>query len=185
MARDISNSADILDSRDIIARIRDLEGTLEDQFNEDNTSSLDCEDCNGTGTVSCAVDPNEDGSPMQDEDCDTCDGTGETEVIGGQTFEDWLTNQAENGGDEDAQELIALRALAEEADGASDWAHGEALIRDSYFEDYARDLHEDINGRDAGKGWPFDCIDWEEAADALKQDYSSVDYDGVTYWIRS
>ena len=32
---------------------------------------------------------------------------------------------------------------------------------------------------------PFDCIDWEKAADALRQDYSSIDYQGTTYLFRS
>lgn len=59
------------------------------------------------------------------------------------------------------------------------------LIRDSYFEDYARELAEDIHGhalRDAQ--WPFTCIDWTTAANDLLMDYGTVEYDGVTYWYR-
>ena len=33
--------------------------------------------------------------------------------------------------------------------------------------------------------WPFNCIDWEKAAEELQQDYMSIDFDGVTYWMRS
>jgi len=33
--------------------------------------------------------------------------------------------------------------------------------------------------------WPFSYIDWEAAADALRQDYLMVDFDGVNYWIRA
>ena len=29
------------------------------------------------------------------------------------------------------------------------------------------------------------CIDWAQAARELRMDYTSVDFDGVTYWIRS
>lgn len=83
-------------------------------------------------------------------------------------------------------ELRALTALQEEAEGyAADWHHGETLIRDSYFEDYARELAEDMHGRaleDAN--WPMCCIDWERAADLLRQDYTAVEFSGVTYWIR-
>ena len=32
--------------------------------------------------------------------------------------------------------------------------------------------------------WPNTCIDWDQAAGELKMDYSAVDFDGVTYWIR-
>ena len=33
--------------------------------------------------------------------------------------------------------------------------------------------------------WPYTCIDWEQAARELRYDYTSVDFDDVTYWIRS
>lgn len=32
--------------------------------------------------------------------------------------------------------------------------------------------------------WPLRHIDWDAAAEELKQDYTSVEFDGVTYWIR-
>ena len=59
----------------------------------------------------------------------------------------------------------------------------EMLINDDNFEDYARELAYDIYG--IHDNWPFDCIDWEQAADELKSDYFSVDYDGETYWYKS
>lgn len=85
------------------------------------------------------------------------------------------------------EELAILKALADEAsDYASDWTYGETLIRDSYFEDYAQQLAEDCCNVDFSKlTWPLTCIDWKQAAKELKYDYASVDYDGVTYWIRS
>lgn len=82
-------------------------------------------------------------------------------------------------------ELAILRALAEDAEGyAPDWHHGETLIRDSYFEDYARDLADDICDL-RSYSWPFDCIDWSQAAAELRADYTAVEFDSVTYWIRS
>ena len=33
--------------------------------------------------------------------------------------------------------------------------------------------------------WPYSCIDWEQAAEELQQDYMSVEFDGVTYWMRA
>lgn len=82
-------------------------------------------------------------------------------------------------------ELATLRALASEGEGCADWEYGEALIRDSYFEDYARELAEDIGAIDRKATWPNQYIDWEAAAEALQQDYTSIDFDGVTYWVRS
>jgi hypothetical protein len=81
-------------------------------------------------------------------------------------------------------ELKALRALADEASGyAADWQYGEALIRDSYFKEYAQQLADDIGAVKAAS-WPNNCIDWDEAARQLQQDYTEVDFDGVAYWIR-
>ena len=88
--------------------------------------------------------------------------------------------------DEDEKaELKVLEALAEEGEGSPDWRHGETLIRDSHFEDYARELAEDIGAIKGDESWPLNCIDWKEAAELLQQDYFSVDFDGVDYWIRS
>lgn len=87
---------------------------------------------------------------------------------------------------DEADELRAeLATLKDLSDGyAPDWEHGEALIRDSYFETYAQELADDIGAVDANARWPMSCIDWEQAARELQQDYTQVDFDGVAYWIR-
>jgi hypothetical protein len=120
MTNPIENSADIIDSRDIIARIEDLESLM---------------------------------GPDMDDD--------------------------------EAHELEALKALAAEAEPyCPDWTYGEALIRDSYFEEYAEQLADDLGIMDPKATWPLNCIDWAAAAEQLKQDYTAVDFDGVTYWVR-
>ncbi len=60
-----------------------------------------------------------------------------------------------------------------------------ALIHEAYFEDYARQLADDLAlYNDRNVSWPYTCIDWAQAAEELKQDYTSVDFDGETYWVR-
>ena len=115
--REVSNSEDVLDSRDIIARIDALEG----------------------------ID-----KPDQEEQ----------------------------------DELKTLKALAEDAEGYSeDWKYGATLVRDSYFTEYAEDLCKDIG--DLPKNIPsYIEIDWEKTAQNIQQDYTSVEFDGVTYWVR-
>lgn len=88
--REINNSDDVIDSRDVIARIEELEG-------------MDSRD------------------------------------------------------DDEAAELATLQSLASDGEGYSDWKYGAQLVRDSYFEDHAREL---------------------------RMDYSSIEFDGVTYWVR-
>jgi hypothetical protein len=82
-------------------------------------------------------------------------------------------------------ELAALVDLARQReDAAADWLHGEVLVRDSYFAEYAQQLAEDIGAVPSDASWPARHIDWEAAADELQTDYTSVDFDGVTYWTR-
>lgn len=127
--REVHNGADILDSRDVIKALADMEDDREAQ-----------------------------------QEADTWD-------------------------DEDEAGYVALKAFVEEGESLSDWPHGEGLICDSYFKTYAREMAEDIGAnigavKDADH-WPCTCIDWEEAAEELKQDYTSIDFGGVTYWGRS
>ena len=87
--------------------------------------------------------------------------------------------------DDEAAELVALQLFAAEASEVSDWQYGEQFIRDDYFEDYARELAEDIGAIPADAGWPARCIDWAQAARELRMDYTSYTFDGVTYWARA
>jgi hypothetical protein len=84
-----------------------------------------------------------------------------------------------------AEELRNLRKLESAAEDCGDWRHGETLIRESYFRDYAEEMADDIGAIDKEAKWPLNHIDWDAAAAELKQDYSEVDFDGVTYLLRS
>jgi antirestriction protein len=64
-----------------------------------------------------------------------------------------------------------------------DW-YPVTFIADSGFEEYAQELAEDIGAINRDATWPNNCIDWEQAAQELQHDYSTVEYDGVTYWYR-
>lgn len=93
--------------------------------------------------------------------------------------------ETDNLDDEEKEELKTLLSLAKEAEGcAPDWLYGEALIRDSYFTEYAQQLAEDCGMVSEDAKWPNNHLDWDAAAEELQQDYASVDFDGVTYWIR-
>lgn len=153
MSRLINNTHDIIDSRDVIERIDELDSALRDACTTEIHDSSD-----------------------------------DVPELTDQNFAEWLQTTVNDDNHEyqdDARELLALRALADEADGCADWKYGEALIRDSYFEQYARDMADDIGAIQKNATWPNNYIDWEAATEALQQDYTSVDFDGVTYWIRS
>ena len=130
MTTDISNSDDIINVRDIIARVEELE----DAVSQDDIDALVRSD--------------------------------------------------------DATELVALRELLGELRGyggdeqwRGDW-YPVTMIRDSYFKRYAMELADELGAVPADAGWPCTCIDWDQAARELQWDYSSVEFDGVTYWYR-
>jgi hypothetical protein len=86
-------------------------------------------------------------------------------------------------GEDEESELAELETLENEI---SEFRHGETLIPEDCFEDYARELAEDLHGKAVREAtWPFTCIDWSEAADELQQDYSAVEYQGQTYLARA
>jgi len=63
-----------------------------------------------------------------------------------------------------------------------DW-YPVTLIRDSYFATAMQELCEDIGA--LPKDLPcYIVIDWEATARNLRVDYTSVEFDGVTYWYR-
>ena len=168
----ISNTDNVIDSRDIIKRIDEL-----------------------TGGFRALVDDIEDAET--DEDRETAFGALATWLIGHtgiipdlkaleeiafDDVSDWAEAYA-------AHELKALLALADEAECSPGWSHGETLIHEDYFTDYIEklindcyDLPKEFNSGD----WPWRhmTIDYEAAADEAKQDYMEVTFDGQTYYIR-
>ena len=66
---------------------------------------------------------------------------------------------------------MTLRALIEEAEQYSDDTarDGFTLIRDTYFEDYAEELADDLGLINRDASWPNSCIDWERAARELRR----------------
>jgi len=85
-------------------------------------------------------------------------------------------------GTDEQEELEELDNLESEI---TDWRHGESMIPESEFEDYARELAEMDDLDQKASRWPYTCIDWEKAADDLKQDYTSVSYQGEEYYVRA
>lgn len=158
MANTISNYDDIIDSRDVIARIEELEAERE-------ALQLEIDDAEVQWLKTEA-------------------GTDEAHAVVDRRQAAYVALDAWTASD-DADELRILKALADEASGyAADWKYGETLIRDSYFRDYAEQLADDIGAIDRNASWPVNCIDWDQAARELQMDYSAVDFDGVTYWVR-
>ncbi len=149
MTTELDNTQDVIDSRDVIARIAELQ-ELADAVSEAEAALADMKNA-------------------------TAEEIEEAEAA---------LEAAQDDFDDDMQsELASLKTLAEEAEGYSDWIYGAQLIRDSYFTDYCIELCEEIG--DVPNDFPgYIAIDWERTARNIRMDYSSVDFGGVTYWVR-
>ena len=142
MTNAISNLDDTIDSRDVIARIEELE----DKFNEYNEDMIEAAHVEGRKIP----------DPL--------------------TIEDWA-DLFEEG--EELQELKVLAAQGE--DYAPDWKYGALLIHEDYFETAMDEMLEDCGDI------PRDLPSWMTITydyDALKMDYTTIDFDGQTYYIR-
>lgn len=82
-------------------------------------------------------------------------------------------------------EMLALREAVDEL-GEQSCRYGDAsLISEDYFTEYAQELAEDCCEVPRDLKWPFTCIDWDEAADVLKADYSTITLFGNDYYYRN
>ena len=145
----VSSYDDMIDSRDVIERIEDLE-TEQTEWVEGSGVQL--------------AEWLEDGNSAED-------------FVAGMPLDEF----------EGAGELRLLTEFAEAAAKCSeDWAYGATLIRESYFVNYVQEYAADtIEGwEEKSSQWPFNCIDWDEAAAVLQQDYTSVEFEGITYYVR-
>lgn len=91
---------------------------------------------------------------------------------------------------DEVEELAALEKLLNGLAGSGgdhEWEgawYPVTLIRDGYFEDYAREFAVDIGAVDRNAAWPLQHLDWKAAAEALQQDYQMIDFGESTYWYR-
>lgn len=91
---------------------------------------------------------------------------------------------------DNAEELAELEALLDELRGyggdhqwEGDWYPRE-LIAEEDFAEYAQELAEECGMVKDDASWPNNCIDWDKAADQLRQDYSMVTFRDTDYLYR-
>jgi chromosome segregation ATPase len=164
MKNALRNTDDVIDSRDVIERIEELEDERQELVGAIDGAKDDLKDAQDDTSV-LQTDAAEESTLFQKI------GDAESALI------DW--------DEEKGEELTALKNLADEgANESSEWSSGETLIWEDYFAEYAQQLVEDIG--DLPSNIPgYIVIDWEQTAENLKVDYSTVDFDGETYYIRN
>ena len=165
MATEITGNEDVLDSRDIIERLDELQNELD---------ALEAEEITAQEALDDWIEP---------EELDRLDDfkhqkLTEALAIAQLKITEWQ--------EEYCEEYTALKALDDDGSSyAPDWSYGEQLIANDYFETYARELASDIGAINPDLGWPLNHIDWDAAADDLKLGYSSSNFLGTTYFYRT
>jgi hypothetical protein len=165
MSVDLTHSShDVLDSRDIIERLNELQDELDDL--EFFVAEADDE-------IDNWVEPDE---PDEATDAEL-EKLKQNKLDAQSRLDDWLK--------ENEEEYNALKALDDDASDYCDWVHGETLIHEDYFTKYAEELASDIGAVDRNASWPLNHIDWDAAAEQLKDDYTPVDFYSSTFYVRT
>ncbi|MCK5605078.1 hypothetical protein KAR91_24525 [Candidatus Pacearchaeota archaeon] len=136
---EITNSQDVIDSRDIIARIDELE-TDQSMLQDDITEAEE-----GLESSEGAI----------------------AEMQAGKELEE-ARKALIDFNEDNEEELNSLKAVAEECEGYGDWAYGETLISEVYFTEYCMEMLKDIGDlpQDIPS---YIAIDEEQTAEKLKR----------------
>ena len=157
METTISNSDNVIDSRDIIARIEELESELQSEFDERLEAGT-------TGFTDfdtwLEVTADSDNESAKFNYCDEA--------------KEYLSLKALAEEGENSPDWFHCETLI----------HDNYFTQ--YIEELINDCYEMPKEMNSG-AWPWRhiTIDYEAAADEAKQDYFSLDFDGETYWIRA
>lgn len=88
----------------------------------------------------------------------------------------------------DSTEQNEWNKLLELESSISDFWYGKVMVPEDEFTAYAKQLAEDLDytGRNVeGQSWPYNHIDWESAANELRQDYFEFEWQGQTYLVEA
>ena len=154
---EITNSADILDSRDIQERYDDLTQTIEDAFADAGRDSFD---------FLAAWDKNEKKTTR------IVEMLVEREMLDESDFEEWT---------------LIRHAFIDNLSDFYEWDDGMTFLRDSYMDEkWAEQEMEDLGflSRDI-PNLIRNNINFSGILEDLQQDYNELDFDGVTYWYQN
>lgn len=91
--------------------------------------------------------------------------------------------------EENLEEFNSLKKLLNECEGNGgdhewngDW-YPVTLINDDHFEDFAEQECKELGYLNQDHPWWIE-INWEATAGNMKQNYTSVDFDGADYWVK-
>lgn len=195
MTKQINASDDILDSRDIDARIEELESeisAIEEEVSEDHAEQVteieEQEERIAELDAELAALFKEIAENPEQEEVLTARKTEIEDRI--EQLMETLADTKEESEEEHCQsevleelkkELSLLTTFRDDVNSA-EWKYGLTLINENYFQKYTEEMVEELYGKDAVPN--FLVIDWEATVDNVKIDYSCVEFDGETFYYR-
>lgn len=88
--------------------------------------------------------------------------------------------------EEELEQLCSVRDEVRDYGYEGVWEDGVLLVHDNAFEEYAEDSARDLGLINSEtEGWPFRHIDWTEAAEELKQDFTQLNIGDNIYYGRT
>lgn len=147
----ISHTDDVIDSRDVIAAIEELES-------DRATYAADVEKAKEAVEIFNATESHEALAAAE------------------AALAEW--------DEENTEDLQSLKEFAAEGEGYSaDWRHGVTCVNEDYWVEYCEELVQDIG--DLPRNIPgYLAIDWQKTAENIKQDYTSIKWEGNTFYVR-
>lgn len=202
MSKPIDNTENIIDSREVLARIEYLEDDLQAAFDEVSQERLDAVTEELTEALDdiniLRVEPDqsltlenlvrlsldEPKHPQHDlaRAYETLsEGTLYDDLEG---FIRTVIDDEEHALYDEAIEYKDLKALESQGEDYGDWTDGATLIHEDHFVDYCKEMVSDVG--DLPKDLPeYLVIDWEATAENLRADYMEIEFGGENYWMRA
>ena len=164
-----------IDSRDIISRYEELQDEYISLFEAVEAAEEDLNEfiLETTGPLSFKVKEDESSlANLKDEVQDAKE-----------NLQDFVTS-------DDMGEFEQLKEIVKQGEDSPDWSYGETLIHETYFTQYIKEVIDDCYEmpKDLNSGvWPWNHVemDWDAAAEEAKQDYTTIEADGETYYIKA
>jgi hypothetical protein len=91
-----------------------------------------------------------------------------------------IKEELSTGNKEKKEAILELKKETE----YSGWEHGITFISEYYWKDYCQEFAEEVGYVSADNNPLMYCINWQEWADLMQQDYSEVEFEGRIYYYR-
>jgi hypothetical protein len=163
MSTRVSSTDNIINSRDVIRRIENLQ--------EREADVSDAEEA----VKNARFEVDEAETEDEQEEAESALEAAEEELESAERYFD----------EDDQEELKSLLDLQSDAEGYCDWLHGATLINEGHINKYMKEHAQEFYDPEVRRlpDAIRNHIDWEGVAEDMTSDLTQVEFDGVTFYI--